>query len=437
MIELTWSFVEKLFSGGITLLLFASGVFFWFYLSRVPFLKTHKKKKGETAASFRALSVALAGTLGIGNIAGVALALVAGGAGALFWMWVSALVAMILKYAEITLACRYRTGDGQGGAMYYMRDGIGGRIGALAGAAFALLCLFLALWMGGLLQSETVISCASEVIGGSPYVYGVCIALLAALVIFGGVKSVSAATVRLVPLMSALYIGMCLGVIFVNRASLGEVIDRVLDGAFQPLAAGGGIGGFLLSTTLRHGFSTGLLSNEAGCGTAPMAHVTSGTAVDPVRQGRMGMLEVAVDTLFICTLSGLAILTAFPVIPQKIGAIELTLHTFTSVYGTSAGYLLAAAVFCFAYATIICWGYYGESCVRYLFSSRVAIFLFRGLYCVAVFGGCLFSARTVFGLTDRLLGLMTLLNLLALLVLAREVKYGRQMMSMSDNETSS
>lgn len=423
---MTWNLIEKLFSGGITLLLFSAGLFFWLYLHRTPFGSGEKRRKGERGASLRALSVALAGTLGIGNIAGVALALITGGAGALFWMWVSALLAMILKYAEITLACRYRTESGQGGAMYYMRDGLGGRIGALSGAIFALLCLALALWMGGLLQSEAVISCTREVLGGSPYVYGVLLAFLAGIVIFGGVKSVSAATVRLVPLMSALYIGMCLGVIFVNRESLGAVFLRVIDGAFEPLAAGGGIGGFLLSATLRNGFSTGLLSNEAGCGTAPMAHVTSGASVDPVRQGRMGMLEVAVDTLFICTLTALAILCAFPVIPGKVGAIELTLHTFTSVYGKNAGYLLAVAIFCFAYATIICWGYYGESCMRYLFSSSVAVFLFRLFYCVAVFAGCLFSARTVFGLTDRLLGTMTLLNILALLALCREVKHGRR-----------
>lgn len=418
--------MEKLFLSGVPLLLFSSGLFFWLYLRGVPFRSSQKRKKGEGAASLRALSVALAGTLGIGNIAGVALAMLAGGEGALFWMWVSALFAMILKYAEITLACRYRTKDGQGGAMYYMRNGFGGPIGVATGALFALLCLALSLWMGGLLQAEAVISCAQEVIGGSPYVYGLCLALLAALVIFGGVRSISAATVRLVPLMSALYIGMCLGVIFVNRASLGDVFQRILDGAFTPFAAGGGIGGFLFSSALRNGFSTGLLSNEAGCGTAPMAHVTSGMAVDPVRQGRMGMIEVAVDTLFICTLSGIAILCAFPVLPTGSDAIELTLHTFTSVYGQSAGYLLAASIFCFAYATIICWGYYGESCVRYFSSSKIAVFVFRAFYCVAVFGGCLFTAGTVFSLADRLLGAMTLLNTFALLALCREVKYGRR-----------
>ncbi len=423
---MNWILAEKLFSGGVVLLLFSAGVFFWLYLRMCPFRSGGQRRKGERAASFRALSVALAGTLGIGNIAGVSLALITGGAGALFWMWISAFFAMILKYAEITLACRYRAKDGEGGAMYYMRDGLGGRLGALSGAVFALLCLMLAIWMGGLLQSEAVISCASKVIGGSPHLYGACLAILAALVIFGGVRSVSAATVRLVPLMSALYIGMCLCVIFVNRAVLGEVFGRVLEGAFAPLAAPGGIGGFLLSSVLRNGFSTGLLSNEAGCGTAPMAHVTSGASVDPVRQGRMGMIEVGVDTLFICTLSGLAILCAFPVIPSEIGAIELTLCTFTSVYGQSAGYLLAAAIFCFAYATIICWGYYGESCVRYFSSSKILLFLFRIAYCAAVFGGCLFSARTVFGLTDRLLGVMTFLNVLTLLILSREVKYGRR-----------
>ena len=417
--------IDMLFSGGIVLVLLFSGVFFWFYLRLSPFRRMAKEKKEGRASSFRALAVALAGTLGIGNIAGVAIALLSGGAGALFWMWVSAFFAMILKYAEITLACRYRTASGHGGAMYYMRQGLGGRIGRVAGAIFALLCLALAFWMGGLLQSETVLFCAASVFGGSPYLYGACLALLVALVLFGGVKSVSAASVRLVPLMSALYIAMCLGVIFLNRASLGDVLYRVLAGAFHPLAAGGGIGAFIFSSSLRSGFATGLLSNEAGCGTAPMAHVTANASVDPVRQGRMGMLEVALDTLFICTLSGLAILCAFPVLPQGVDAMALCLRTFVASYGKSAGYLLSLALFCFAYATMICWGYYGESCVRYFSSSRVWIFLFRTVYCVFVFGGCLFSSGAAFAFTDRLLGCMTLLNAFTLLALARKVKYGK------------
>ena len=417
--------INEVFSCGVPLLLFLCGLFFWLYLRQAPFKSIEKTKKGERKASFRALSVALAGTLGVGNIAGVSFAIIMGGAGSLFWMWVSAFFAMILKYAEITLACRYRTKEGYGGAMYYMRDGLGGLVGSVSGAVFAVLCLALALWMGGLLQAEAVISCVEEVIGGSPYIYGGCLAFLAALVIFGGVQSVSSAAVRLVPLMSVLYISMCLGVIFVHRDALIHVFERIFEGAFDVFSVGGGIGGFLLCGALRNGFSTGLLSNEAGCGTAPMAHVTSGTSVDPVRQGRMGMLEVAVDTLFICTLSGLAILCAVPTVPSKIGAIELILRTFTSVYGGNAGYFLAVAIFFFAYATIICWGYYGESCVRYLFRSKIPVFLFRMLYCVAVFCGGLFSAKTVFGLTDRLLGLMTVLNLFALLALSGEVKHGR------------
>lgn len=417
-------FYERVLSGGVTILLLGSGVFFWFYLRLTPFkMKQKGRAKGEVKSSLRALSVALAGTLGIGNITGVALALLSGGAGALFWMWVSAFVAMLLKYAEIVLACRYRTRAGQGGAMYYMRDGIGGGLGRAVGGIFACLCLALSLAMGGLLQSESIISCVTETVGGSPYAYGMILALLSALVIFGGVKSVSAATVRLVPLMSALYMGMCLGVILVNRSALPSIFARIIDEAMHPLAAGGGILGFFVSGAVRQGVSHGLLSNEAGCGTAPMAHITSGD-VEPEQQGRMGMLEVFVDTILICSLTGISILAVFPELPT-ISGIGLTLHTMTSVYGQSAGYLLSVAVFFFAYATVICWGFYGESCVRYLTRSKKAITAFRVLYCLSVFSGCLLASSLVWELTDILLAFMTVINILTLLCLAREIKYGR------------
>ena len=407
-------------TGGATLLLLAGGLFFWLYLRARPFSRRGKRKRGDLFASLRALSVALAGTLGIGNIVGVSFAIAAGGAGALFWMWVSAFVAMILKYAEIVLACRYRTEDGRGGAMYYMRDGIGGRIGHTAGTLFALLCLLLALVMGGLMQSETVIELSSDVLGGSSYIYGGVMTILTALVVFGGVSAVSAATVRLVPLMSALYIGMCLGVIVVFHEMLPSTFARIWQEAFEKTAAGGGIGGFLLSKAMRQGVSRGLLSNEAGCGTAPMAHVTA-DGTDPVRQGRMGMLEVFVDTILICTLSGISILLVFPDSGGE-GGIGTVLAAFGAVYGRAAGYLLALSVFFFAYATVICWGYYGENCVSYLAGDGIPVFFFRVLYCIAVFCGCLFSAEAVFGATDLLLAGMTILNLLALLALAREVR---------------
>ncbi len=412
-------FYEHFCAKGVTVLLFAVGIFFWLYLRSAPF---RPRKKGKThRASFRALSVALAGTLGIGNIAGVSLALATGGAGALFWMWISALVAMLLKYAEIILAFRFRDKSGAGGAMYYMRHGIGGPIGRLAGAVFALLCLISALTLGGLLQAESAVTCAKQALGGNPVLYAAMLALLTMVVICGGVKSISAATVRLVPLMSGLYMAMCIAVLVAYRGMLPTALARICKEAFSPISLGGGLLGFLTSRAMQTGVTRGLLSNEAGCGTAPMAHVTSDNA-DPVRQGRMGMLEVFVDTVLICTLTGLAVLVTQPALDGPTDGMSITLQAFSGVFGAASDYLLTACVFFFAYATIICWAYYGQNCLHYFTSSHKALTVFRLLFAAAVFLGCLVPTAAIWGITDILLAVMTVLNLFALLALAPKVK---------------
>ncbi len=405
----------------VTVLLFVVGLFFWLYLRFTPFRRLRdKRERGSLGASFRALSVALAGTLGIGNIAGVCLALMAGGAGAVFWMWVSALVAMIVKYAEIILAFRFRSADGRGGAMYYMREGLGGVGGKLMGGLFAFLCLAASLSMGGLLQADTVVFCAVQAIGGKKEIYGLALAILTAIVIFGGVRAVSGATSRLVPLMSALYIGMCVSVLVAYRAELPNAMHRIFSEALSPLSVGGGIGAFFTSRAVRAGVSRGLLSNEAGCGTAPLAHITSG-AVHPVRQGRMGMAEVFVDTLLICTLTALAVLVTHETIPQNGAGMLLISEAFASVFGSAAEWLLCLSVFFFGYATIICFAYYGEACLAYFTASHRAKNAFRLLFSAFVFVSCLVSSNLIWTLTDVVLAIMTLLNLATLLSLAVHV----------------
>lgn len=405
----------------VTVLLFIVGLFFWLYLRFTPFRRLRdKRERGSLGASFRALSVALAGTLGIGNIAGVCLALMAGGAGAVFWMWVSALVAMIVKYAEIILAFRFRSPNGRGGAMYYMREGLGGVGGKLIGGLFALLCLVASLSMGGLLQADTVVFCAVQAIGGKKEIYGLVLAVLTAIVIFGGVRAVSGATSRLVPLMSALYIGMCVSVLVAYRAELPNAMHRIFSEALSPLSFGGGIGAFFTSRAVRAGVSRGLLSNEAGCGTAPLAHITSG-AVHPVRQGRMGMAEVFVDTLLICTLTALSVLVTHETIPEKGAGMLLISEAFASVFGGAAEWLLCLSVFFFGYATIICLAYYGEACLAYFTASRFAKNAFRLLFSTFVFISCLVSSNLIWTLTDVVLAIMTLLNLATLLALAAHV----------------
>ena len=307
--------------------------------------------------------------------------------------------------------------------MYYMRDGIGGRVGSIAAATFTILCIFASFMMGGVMQSDTAVSCLSAVFGGAPVVYSAVLSVLCAIVLFGGVRAVSGATVRLVPLMSALYIAMCLGVIFVCRASLPSALYRIVSEAVTPLSACGGIGGFFASVAVRAGVSRGLLSNEAGCGTAPMAHVTA--RGDGVRQGRMGMIEVLFDTVVICTLTALAILVTGVdrgTGTETANGMLLPLRAFSAVYGNAAAYLLAIAVLFFSFATVICWGYYGEQCLVYLTRRAWMLALYRILFALSVFLGAAIASSLIWVATDVILGVMTLLNVLSLLVLARAVR---------------
>lgn len=419
-------FYERFLSGSVIAMLFLTGTLLWLYLRAAPFLPVREKRqKGSLSASIRGLSVALAGTLGIGNIVGVAFALLAGGAGAVFWMWASALVACIVKYGEVVLAFRFRDKTGKGGAMYYMREGLGGTLGKCAGATFAVLCLAAALSMGGLLQSGTVVSALGAAFGGAPLLWGTLLTVLTAAVIFGGVKSISSATMRLVPLMSALYIGMCLVVLAAGRSALPAAFGRIWEEAWSPLSMGGGLGGLMTARAVRAGVSRGLLSNEAGCGTAPLAHVTSGD-VHPVRQGRLGMAEVFIDTALLCTLTALAILVTYPTLPGDLGGMELLVSVFAPLFGRgAAGALLAVCIFFFGYATIICWAYYGEACLSFLTGSPRAVLVLRILFCLAVFLGGVAEMEGVWVLTDCLLALQTLLNLPTMLLLSPKLKRKR------------
>lgn len=264
------------------------------------------------------MTVALAGTLGVGNIVGVASAITLGGAGAIFWMWVSALCAMALKYAEITLALRHRrrAADGTmlGGAMYYIRDCVaagplGRRGGRVLGGFFALLCLANALTMGSVIQVRAVSSAFAAVAGVPTVVVGIAVAVLVLLALRRGVGGVAKLTERLIPLASAGYVLVSLLALFRLRGQLPAALASIFTSAFTPAGAAGGVTGFLLSRSIRYGTMRGLLSNEAGCGTAPAAHAES-TAAHPAEQGIWGIVEVFVDTILLCTMTALVILAA-------------------------------------------------------------------------------------------------------------------------------
>lgn len=382
---------------------------------------TRKEEGGASSPSpFRATSVALAGTIGVGNIAGVALSLTVGGAGALFWMWVCGLAAMILKYAEITLSHAHREknkdGSYQGGTPYTLRALGFPRLGAV----FAILCLIYSFTVGGMVQANAIAECLSDTYRVPPLLCGVLLLLVTLPIAFGGGGRVSALTVRLVPLMCLLYVGGTLAVIGVNVSQLGTALSRVFADAFSFAAAGGGVLGFFCCRALREGVSRGLMSNEGGCGTATLAHAESG-ASEPARQGLFGILEVAVDTLFLCTLTALAILTAFPELPEGVGGIALVHLALATAIGPLSRPFLSLCLFFFAYATILSALFYSEKCLAFFglgapVCRKTAIF-----FCFLLPIGAAVGVGAIWGACDLLLAAMALFNIPLLLCRSKEI----------------
>ncbi len=361
-------------------------------------------------STFRAVTMALAGTLGVGNIAGVSLALMLGGAGSLFWMLVSAFLAMAVKYAEVLLAmsCRKRSVDGWiGGAMYYMR----GRhlMGRCLPWLFSLLCVVCAILQGSVIQGSAAAEALSLSIGVKPIFAGIALSLCAFLVLVFGRNGIARVTSVVIPIATLLYMGMCLSVLAVFHEALPSAILSVLRGICTPDAGVGGIIGYLFSAAARQGCAKGLLSNEAGCGTAPMAHVTA-EGISPVGQALWGVFEVFLDTAVVCTLTALACLCVLPD-GHAEAPIGYVLAVFSPLFGDAAKYLVGFAIVSFAFSTTLTWSFYGASALDTLTHSPGARGLYLGLYCLALTGGAVLSPTLLYTITDILLALMTLINL--------------------------
>ena len=422
--------------GGVPILLMLSGGFFLFYLRGYPWRAPRRmmasllRSEGKGGvSSFRALMMALAGTLGVGNIVGVANALFIGGAGAVFWMWISALVAMILKYAEILLAVRYRRTDFDGnffgGAVYYIKEHFLSkgkrRIGMVLSSVFAVLMILDALTMGCVIQVNAVSSATEGVMGLSPFVCALLLLLFTVPLLVRGSRGISALTEYLVPIMTGGYIVLSVAVLIMRREALGEALSSIVTEAFSPRSAGGGIVGFLTSKALRVGTMRGLLSNEAGCGTAPSAHACA-DAKSPAAQGVWGIFEVFVDTILLCTATALVILVS----GESISAygsdgVMLTIRAYSSVLGDFAGWFFAAAVFCFGYATVLCWSGYGLENLKFLTKKP----RWRRLYFIAVAAAIVFGAfaapQSVWDVSDFAITALTGINLTVLLFMRKEI----------------
>ena len=413
---------ELLFGWGLPVLLLGVGLCYLIALRAFPLL--HPKRtvrlafRGRMRSALRALSVALGGTLGVGNITGVALAIAMGGAGAVLWMWVSAAVAMFLKDGEIVLALitRHRGADGtwEGGAMYYLK-GKGGAFGGVAAGIFAVLCLLCALTLGAPVQSNAAAMAALEVLKIPPLVTGSVLFLLASLAVLGGIRRIADFTERVVPLVSVLYLFLSLCAILGNLSSLGDVFTRIFEEAFSFKAGASGAFGFFSSRALRYGVTRGLLSNEAGAGTAPMAHAVAENT--PAAQGVMGFFEVAVDTFIFCTATALPLLIAYGDTFPSASGVGLVTGAFSELVGRAAPFILCVSLFLFAYATVLAWFYYGKRAIGYLTNSPMAHKGYVCLYLLAVGGGALLGEGVIWGMTDAVISLLTMLHTACLLPL--------------------
>ena len=402
------------------------------YAMKVTLGRMLKKREASDGAltPFQAVCTALAATVGTGNVAGVAGAIAIGGPGAVFWMWVSALLGMCTKFFEVTLAVHFRETNAQGelvgGPMYYIKNGLSKHWQWLAYlfSAFGVLTVF---GTGNATQVNTIVTAidsalynydlvSEQSVGMLNLVLGVILAALIALILLGGIKRIGQVTEKLVPFMAVMYIVLALGVVLLHLNAVPQVFSAVITGAFRPAAVtGGAVGSFFLS--MKKGVSRGIFSNEAGLGTGSIAHACADTR-KPVKQGFFGIFEVFVDTIVICTLTALVILCSGVTVGygQAAGA-ELTISGFTATYGGWVSIFTAIAMCCFAFSTILGWGLYGTRCIEFLFGSRVNK-PFMVVYSLVAIVGATMNLGLMWSIAETFNGLMLIPNLVAVFLLS-------------------
>lgn len=368
---------------------------------------------------FAALMTAVGGIVGNGNLAGVATALTAGGPGALFWMWVSGLIGMGTMYAECVLGVRYRHRDAKGlfvgGPMYYLRDRLGWHKIA---AFFALGLAAKTLLATTTIQSNSIASVAERELGWAPIVSTAGLALVTATVVIGGVKSIARVSEVLAPLMGLIYLSGAVVVLYLFRHQIGTAIALTVEHAVSPVAASGGFLGAGVREAFRFGVARGVYSNEAGTGSVPIAHASARTA-DPIRQGRIAMLGVFLDTMVVSTATGLVLLVSGQW-TSGLDSTALTAAAFSAGLGRGGGTIVLVSSMLFGLSTLVTWAFYGEQSAAFLFGSRARL-PYRLVYCIAIVGGASAGARAVWAWGDLLNGIMAIPNLLALVVLGGEI----------------
>ena len=365
-----------------------------------------RKEKG--ISSFSASAAALAGTLGTGNIAGVAAALMSGGPGAVFWMWCSAILGMSLKYAEILLSVRFCS-DGEGGPMYYIRRAFGSE---KLSWVFAFGCIGASFGIGNLAQVNAAAESMDAAFGIPRLITGGLIAVFAGIVMMGGKQRIAAAAAKLVPLMGGIYLAGAALVILPRLNQIPGMLTMIVGDAFTPRSAAGGIIGVITSRAFQSGITRGVFTNEAGLGSAPIIHACSQSA-SPAEEGLWGVAEVALDTLVMCTMTAAVILLTVGLDSGLDGA-GLTIAAFSGIFGSGAEGFLAIATVLFAFSSLLTWSWCGESALQYLGSGKIGQSVYRMLFLAsAVFGGTI-PMQMVLAISDLLNFYMCLPNLLAI-----------------------
>lgn len=373
--------------------------------------------KGEIS-HFAALMTALAATVGIGNIVGVATAITLGGPGAVFWMWLTGLVGMATKYSEAVLAVKYRKEGAlgfKGGPMYYLTYGANM---PWLGTAFAFFTACAAFGIGNMTQSNAVAEVLGSQLNIPTWVTGLVLLTLTALVILGGIRSIGRFTSYLVPFMIIVYVGFALVILVMNVDKIGGAFGLIFYHAFNPIAAGGGFAGATIAAAIRFGIARGVFSNESGLGSAPIAAAAAKTN-DPVKQALVSMTQTFIDTLVVCTMTALIILMS-PFWQEGVSAGQLTMLSFGYHLGGTGVFVVSVATVLFAYSTILGWSYYGEKAFEFLFGSRLVRF-YRVLFIAGVMVGAMLQLEFVWNFSDMMNGMMAIPNLIALLLLSNVV----------------
>lgn len=402
------------------------------YAMKVTIGRMFKKKEAADGAMtpFRAVCTALAATVGTGNIAGVAGAIAIGGPGAVFWMWISAILGMCTKFSEVTLAVHFREknekGELVGGPMYYIKNGLKKHWHWLA-YLFSIFGVLTVFGTGNATQVNTITTAIDSALenygimsGDSAktvnLIIGIILAALLAMILLGGIKRIGQVTEKLVPFMALLYIVFAIGVIALNIQNIPSVFSLIIEGAFNPASVtGGAVGSFFVS--MKKGVSRGIFSNEAGLGTGSIAHACADTR-KPVKQGFFGIFEVFVDTIVICTLTALVILCSeVPINFGSAAGAELTISGFTSTYGSWVSIFTAVAMCCFAFSTIVGWGLYGARCIEFLFGSKVNK-PFMLVYSLVAIVGATMDLGLLWSIAETFNGLMAIPNLIAVFLLS-------------------